>query len=317
MEPTITDMLHAARRIAPHLSATPLLNHPALDAETGARVFVKHENLQPTGAFKVRGGINLLSRMDESERRAGVVGYSTGNHAQSLAHASRLFGAPCRIVMPRDPNPVKAAAVTALGAELIEHGAVFDDTKARASELAEHHGARLVSAANEPDLIAGVGTLYLELLAARPEIDAILVPVGSGSSAAAACLAAEALSPGCRVIAVQSRQASAAHDSFRAGELVDRPNQTVAEGLATGSGFELPQAIMRKRLDDFVLVDDAEIRAAQWTLMRTAHTVAEGAGACALAGLTALGERLAGATVAIVCSGGNASPAELRRVIPE
>ncbi len=312
--PTISDVFRARRLQRAHLSPTPLLSYPALDAAVGAgvRVLVKHENLQPTGAFKVRGGVTLLAAMDPDERARGVLGYSTGNHAQSLAYAAALFHVPCTIVMPENPNPLKAEAVRRLGAELVESGADFDAARRHAERLAPRRGMRLVSAANEPDLIAGVATAYLEILEQEPDLDTIIVPVGGGSGAAAACLVAAAISPRCRVIAVQSRDSPAAHDSWRAGRCVERPNNTRAEGLATGSGFELTQRLLRDHLADFVLVDDDDIRWAQWLLMRDARTVAESAAAAPLAALLAARDGLAGRRVAVMCTGANAGETELQ-----
>ena len=310
--PTIADVLRARKLLAAHLTPTPMWSYPGLTATTGVTTFVKHENTQPTGAFKVRGGITLLSGMTPEQRAAGVLGYSTGNHAQSLAYAARLFGAPCTIVMPEHPNPLKAAAVRGLGAELIEFGTDFEATRDHAEELARTSGAQLVSSGDEPDLIAGVATLYVEIFEREPDLDAVFVPIGGGSGAAGACIAAAAMAPDCQVIGVQSSAAPAAHDSWLAGELVRRPNKTRAEGLATGFAFELPQTILRERLADFVLVDDDQIQHAQRVLIRDAHTMVEAAGAATLAGLLANAERFAGRRVAVVCSGGNASEAELR-----
>ncbi|MDH2427936.1 pyridoxal-phosphate dependent enzyme [Sphaerisporangium sp. TRM90804] len=313
--PDITGILDAARLIAPHLPPTPMWSYPVLDARLGAEVHVKHENIQPTGAFKVRGGITLLTRMSEAERGRGVLTYSTGNHAQSIAYAARIFGAPCTVVMPENPNPAKVAAVEALGAAVELKGATVVEAGEYAAALAADRRNRLVSPADEPDLIEGVGTLYLEMFARRPDLDVLFVPVGAGTSAAAACLAARALAPRCRVIAVQSARAPAAHDSWRAGEPVRRPVGTLAEGLATGSAFAVPRAIMRELLDDFMLVSDEEIAAAQRLLLTDAHTLAELAGAAALAALTKRREEFAGARIGVVCSGGNAGPAELQRLL--
>ncbi|QFU87790.1 threonine/serine dehydratase [Amycolatopsis sp. YIM 10] len=314
MLPTITDALRARRLLRPLLAPTPLSTYPALDAATGAKVYVKHENVQPTGAFKVRGGLNLLATLDPAERARGVLGYSTGNHAQSLAYAAAHHGVPCTIVMPEKSNPAKARAVRDLGAELIEYGERFDEARAHAERVAAERGTRLVSAANEPAIIAGVATAYLELFEAEPGLDVVLVPVGSGTGAAAAALVAAALAPDCEVIAVQSAAAPAAHDSWRTGELVERPNRTVAEGLATGSGFALTQRLLRDRLADFLLVEDEQIGEAQRLCLRAAHTVAEGAGAAAPAALLAHRDRFAGRSVAVICSGGNAGEAELNRM---
>ncbi|WP_059008811.1 threonine ammonia-lyase [Streptomyces specialis] len=310
--PTITDALRARRLLADHLPPTPMWSYPALDAAVGATVLVKHENVQPTGAFKVRGGLTLLAGMDPAERAHGVVGYSTGNHAQSLAYAAARFGAPCVIVMPEHPNPVKERAVRALGAELIEHGPDLGAAAEHAAKVAADRGMRLVSAADEPDLIAGVATAYLEVFEAEPALDAVVVPVGGGSGAAAACMVAAAVAPGCRVIAVQSAASPAAYDSWRAGVPLTRPSRTRVEGLATGSGFPLTQAMLRSHLADFTLVDDDAIAEAQWTLMRDAHTLAEGAGAAALAAVLADPARFAGQRVAVMCTGGNAGEREIR-----
>ncbi|RBM15883.1 threonine/serine dehydratase [Streptomyces sp. PT12] len=310
--PTITDALRARRLLAAHLPPTPMWSYPLLDATAGATVLVKHENVQPTGAFKVRGGLTLLAGMDEAERARGVVGYSTGNHAQSLAYAAARFGAPCAIVMPERPNPAKAHAVRALGAELIEAGADLGEAAERAAALAAERGMRLVSPADEPDLIAGVATAYLEVFDREPGLDALVVPVGGGSGAAAACLVAAALAPRCEVIAVQAAASPAAHDTWHAGGApLTRPNRTRVEGLATGRAFALTQELMRGGLADFVLVGDDDIAAAQWALMRDAHTLAEGAGAAALAAVLTRPARFAGRRVAVMCSGGNASEHEI------
>lgn len=305
--PTFRDVLSARARIAPHLPRTPMFEYPALSAAVGAQVFVKHENAQPTGAFKVRGGINLVSRLPDEVRGRGVIAYSTGNHGQSIAYASRLFGVPARIVMPEGSNHAKVAAMRALGAEVVFHGAKFDDARRHAEHLAREHGYRLVGAANEPLLVAGVATEVVEMLEDQPDLDAIIVPVGGGSGAAGACLVTAAVAPGCRVIAVQAEASPAAHDSWRAGRCVERPNATFAEGLATGAGFELPQRILGAHLADFVLVGDDEIERAVILLLEKAHTLAEGAGAASLAAACKLRDRLRGLRVGVVCSGGNSS----------
>ncbi|WP_028926760.1 threonine ammonia-lyase [Pseudonocardia acaciae] len=311
----IEDVRAAGRAIAGHLEPTPAWGSPALDEVTGARVVLKHEEVQPTGAFKVRGGLNLLAGMAPAERARGVVSASTGNHGQSLAYASGAFGARCRIVLPEPANPTKVRALRGWGAELVLHGETMEAASAHARALAERDGARFVHPADEPALIAGVGTLYLELLTAHPDLEYLFVPVGGGSGAASACLVAAAVAPGCRVIAVQSARSCAAHDSWRAGELLERPNRTALEGLAIGAGYATTQAVLRRHLSDFVLVDDDAVRAAQLLLLTHAHTLAEGAGAASLAGLLAVAPRLAGARVGIVITGGNASPAELAAVL--
>ncbi len=309
--PDINDVLIARRVLAGLLPPTPMWTYPLLDATVGATVHVKHENAQPTGAFKVRGGLNLLAGWSAEERARGVVTFSTGNHAQSIAYAARQFGAPCAVVMPVGTSDAKIAAVRALGAEVALRGAVLEDCRVHATELAGRSGARLVEPGADGALVSAVATAYLEIVEAVPDLDAVFVPVGSGTGAAGACLVLAALAPRCQVIAVQSAQALAAHDSWRAGRLLERPNRTTIAGLATGTGFALPQAIMAGRLADFLLVDDADVQAAQRILLRDAHTFAEGAGAAALAGLLAVRERFAGARVTVVCSGGMVGAADV------
>lgn len=296
----------AAPTVARHLPPTPMWSYPVLNAAVGATVHVKHENTQPVGAFKVRGALNLLATLTD-----GTVTYSTGNHAQSMAWASHLFGRSCTVVMPADANPSKVAAVRAWGAEVVLTGSVLADAEAHAVELASVTGRRLVSPGDTPELLAGVGTLYAEIFTARPELSAIVVPVGSGTGLAAATVVARELAPRCEVIGVQSESSPAAHDSWRAGTLCARPNRTLVEGLATGRGYELPQSIMRAGVSDFLLVSDERIAQAQRLLATSAHTLAEGAGAAALAALLEFPDRFAGRAVAVVCSGGNASPREL------
>lgn len=312
---TIADVLAAQSRLDGMVVRTPVGEYPDLTRAAGADVVVKHENQQRTGAFKARGASNLLLGMTEAERARGVVAYSTGNHAQGVAYAARLTGTACTIVMPDDPNPVKLRAVLDQGADVLLQGATFDDARERATALAEASGARLVGAANEPAIIAGVGTLYLEMFQQAPGLDVLVVPVGGGSGASAAGLVAAAVAPGTDVIAVQSAASPAAHDSWHSGALVERANATRAEGLAVGCGFEVTQALMRRHLTDFVLVTDEQITLAQELYLTGAHTVAEGAGAAALAAVLADPERFAGRRVGVVCTGGNASADELRRAL--
>jgi threonine dehydratase len=297
------------------LADTPSWSAPALDQVAGCRVILKHEQVQPTGAFKVRGGLALLAGMSAEQRALGVVSASTGNHGQSLAYAAQRFGARCRIVLPEPANPTKVRALRGWGAELILRGTCMEEACAHAIELAERDGARFVHPANTAELVAGVGTMYLELLTAHPDLEYLVVPVGGGSGAAAACLVASAVAPRCRVIAVQSSSSCAAHDSWRSGTEVAGPNRTTVEGLAIGAGYALTQAVLRQHLADFVLVDDEQVRAAQLLLLTHAHTLAEGAGGAALAGVLALGDRLSGAVVAAPITGGNASPDELGTVL--
>ncbi|GAA2543952.1 hypothetical protein GCM10010435_10410 [Winogradskya consettensis] len=305
------DVLAARDVVYRHLPPTPMWSYPVLNETVGATVFVKHENAQPVGAFKVRGGLTLLDAMSPDDRKRGIVTWSTGNHAQSLAYASSVFGAACTVVMPGTASTAKAAAVRGHGAEVVLTGDDLEAAQRYAEALADRTRARLVSPGDTPELLAGVGTLYLEILEAQPELDAIVVPIGSGTGAGAATVVARELAPGCKVFGVQSASSPAAYDSWQAGELVNRPNRTRVAGLATGRGYELPQRLLRTGLADFLLVTDDEIDAARRRLAADAHTLAEGAGAAALAAVLGRPDLFAGRRVAVVCTGGNADATEL------
>ena len=278
---------------------------------------MKHDNLLPTGAFKVRGGVNLMARLDDATRARGVIAASTGNHGQSVAFAARLFGVSAIVCAPQGANPVKVEGMRDLGAEVVLVGHDFDDAREHCERLAAEHGYRYIHSGNEPDLIAGVATHTLELLEERPDVEVILVPVGGGSGAAGACIAAKSIRPDIEVIAVQSAAAPTAHDSWQAGKLVERPNTTVAEGLATRTAFDLPQRILRELLDDFVLVVDDKLLAATALMIEKTRTLVEPAGAAPLAAALspAIRARIAGRRVALICSGANISPAQLRAAL--
>jgi threonine dehydratase len=309
--PDLADVLAARERIAPYLRPTPLYRYPALDALTGARLRVKHENHQPVGAFKVRGGVNLVSQLTAQERRQGVITASTGNHGQSVAYAADLFGVRAIVCMPERANPVKVESMRALGAEVVFHGRDFDDAREYCEKQAAERGYRYIHSGNEPALIAGVATGTLEILEAQPDTEVIIVPVGGGSGASGACIAASAVRGSIEVIGVQSEAAPAAYRSWRAGALVEDATSTFAEGLATRTAFELPQRILRERLGDFVLVSDDALRNATRVMIEKTRNLVEPAGAAALAAVLSDPGRFAGRNVAVVCSGGNISPAQL------
>ena len=314
--PDLADVLAARQRIAPYLRPTPLYRYPTLDALTGAQVWVKHENHQPVGAFKVRGGVNLVSQLTPDERRRGVIAASTGNHGQSVAYAANLFGVKAVICMPERANPVKVESMQALGAEVVFQGRDFDEAREHCEQLAAEHGYRYIHSGDEPLIIAGVATYALEILETRPDLEAIMVPVGGGSGAAGACVVAKAIRSSIEVIGVQSEAAPAAYHSWRAHSLLEDKNSTFAEGLATRTAFELPQRILQESLDDFMLVSEDALKAATRLMIEKTRNLVEPAGAAALAAVLAAPERFAGRKVAIVCSGGNISPAQLAELWP-
>ena len=273
--PDLADVLAARQRIAPYLRPTPLYRYPALDAMTGAGLWVKHENHQPVGAFKVRGGVNLVSQLSADERRRGVIAASTGNHGQSVAYAADLFGVRAVICVPEQANPVKVESMRALGAEVVFRGRDFDEAREYCEQQAAQHGYRYVHSGDEPALIAGVATYTLEILQDRPDTEVIVVPVGGGSGAAGASLVAKAVRPSVEVIGVQSQAAPAAYRSWRAGTLVADTTSTFAEGLATRTAFELPQRILREWLDDFVLVSEDALKSATRLMIEMTRNLVE------------------------------------------
>ena len=304
--PTVHDVLTARRVIAAHLPRTPLVHAPALDRVLGARVYVKCENVLPTGAFKIRGGLNLIHGLSADERRRGVITASTGNHGQSIAYAARMFGVRATIVAPRGNNPLKVAAMRALGAEVVLEGRDFDEARAWVERTAREEGLRYVHSANEPLLIAGVGTASLEVLEDLPEVDVIVVPIGAGSGACGHCIVAKALSPRVRVIGVQAEGANPVERSLREGRMVSLERmETFAEGIATRVPFALPMTMLRRDLDEVVLVTDEEIRRAILLLAEAVRQTAEGAGAASTAAALRLRDQLRGKTVVLILSGGN------------
>ena len=313
--PTLADVLDARRAIAPHLPRTPLLAHAGLTELVGTETLVKHENHLPTGAFKVRGGVNLVAHLSADERRRGLITASTGNHAQSIAFAGRLFGVRVLVCVPEQANPAKVHAIRTLGAQIVEHGRDFDDAREHCERLAEKHGYRYVHSGNEPWLIAGVATHTLEVLEDVTDVDAVVVPIGGGSGAAGACIVVKSVSPRCEVVGVQSEAAPAAYRSWESRSILEDRMGTAAEGLATRVGFELPQRILWEHLDEFVLVSEDELREATCSMIQHTRNLVEAAGAATLAATLKLRERLAGKRVVLICTGGNATLDQLRALL--
>jgi threonine dehydratase len=316
--PTLVDVFRARATIQPFLKPTPAIESPALSERMGCRVIVKCENLQPIGAFKVRGGIYLLSQMSEEQRRAGVVAASTGNHGQSIAYAARLFGAQATIYVPEVANPLKVESMQRLGAEVVAVGPDFDTAHDLSREFAESTGKTFIHSANVPELIAGVGTYTLELLEEYPEIEAMFVPIGGGSGLSGACVAGKGINPALEVYGVQATGAPAVYESWRDRELKKLGrSETFAEGVATREAFGLPAALLWDIVDEIMLVSDADLRRSILTLLETTRMLAEGAGAAALAGLANRREQMAGKTVGFVLSGGNLTLDTLRQALDE
>lgn len=310
------DVLDALSRVHALLTPTPLLEWPGLTKLLGFPFWLKHENHQPVGAFKVRGGVNFVSALSEDERRAGIIGVSTGNQGQSLAYACRHFDVPCTVIVPQGANPDKCLAIRNLGATLIEHGRDFDEAKQFVEEYAKAHGGRYVHSANEPLLIAGVGTMAWEIFNQLSDPDVILVPIGLGSGVCGTCIVAKLRYPQAQVIGVQSEVAPAVAESWRTGKTVTTESaNTWAEGFATRAPAEMTLEIMRELMDDVILVSEDELRLAAYWILKHTHNLAEGAGAGPLAAAFKERKRFVGKKVVGVLSGGNLDLAELPRVL--
>lgn len=308
---TFHDIIAARPHVYRHLRPTPLTFYPGLSKLLNAEVYIKHENHQPVGAFKVRGGVNLAYHLNDEERAAGLATASTGNHGQSIAYAGQVTDTPVTIAMPRGANPGKVAAIQALGAEVVFHGEDFDTAREWMRDRAAQQGKRWVKVTDDL-LVAGVGTYALEIVEDLPDVDAILVPVGGGSGACGCSLVAAAVNPAIDVIGCQAAAAPAQYLAWRGSYDGDAPMGTFAEGVATRIPFEDTQVILRERLRDFLLVKEADIYQAIVVLLEQTHNLAEGAGAIPLAAALQVKERLAGKKIVLVMSGGNLSLARLR-----
>ncbi len=312
--PTLQDIYAARPNVYRYLKPTPLHHYATLSKLLGAHISIKHENHQPVGAFKVRGGLNMAAQLSAAERQAGLFTASTGNHGQSIAYAGRAFGIKATIAVPEGANPGKVAAMRGLGTEVIFHGQDFDAAREWITGVAADKGGIFVGPTDEP-LICGVGTYTLEILEDLPDVDVILVPVGAGSGVCGTSIVAKSINPDIQVIGVQSAQAPAMKLSWESGDMISGKMETFAEGIATRVPFANTQRIMRKYLDDFVLVDDDAIRQSIVMLLEYTHNLAEGAGAAPLAAALQMKDKLAGKKVVLVMSGGNLSLERLRQVV--
>ncbi len=316
--PTLQDVYRARQVISRYLTPTPLVRSAAMSEALECEVYLKLETAQPIGVFKARGGINLISQLSEDERARGVITASTGNHGQSIAYAAKTFGVKAIVAAPEGANPDKVAAMRRLGAEVILRGRDFDEAREWVEEQVRLEGYRYVHPANEPLIIAGVGTASLEIMEALPQVDVILVPIGGGSGASSHCLVAKRISPTVKVIGVQAEKAPSVYLSWKAGRKVETPEAaTWAEGLMTRVPFDLTFGIIREHIDEIVLVSEEEMRQGVRFLLEAAHQLAEPAGAAPAAAARKLKERLRGQTVVLIVSGCNITVDQLRRVLTD
>ncbi|MEM9191035.1 MAG: threonine dehydratase [Myxococcota bacterium] len=310
------EMLRAWPLVHRYLPRTPLYRYSLLSARLGFDAYVKHENHLPIGAFKVRGGVNLFANLSERQRAKGVITATRGSHGLSMVWSARTFGSRAVIYVPKGNNPEKNAIMESMGGELVVHGNDFDEARAEAEARARNEALRYVHVANEPLLIAGIGTYAMEIAEDLPDVDVVLVPVGGGSMLSATVIALRTLRPDVEIVAVQAERANALARSVEVGELqaVDSAD-TFADGLATRFAFELPFSIVKEQVDRFVMVSEDEIKAGLRLCLETTHNVAEGAAAAAFAAAWKIREELAGKRVVIVHSGQNIDRDTLRWAI--
>lgn len=314
--PTLADVYSARNIVYRFLKPTGLYSYGSLNEVTGLNLFVKHENHQPVGAFKVRGGVNLAAGLTEVQREAGLFTASTGNHGQSIAYAARAFGMKATIAVPEGANPAKVLAMRRMGANVEFHGSEFDQARTWMQGVAQERKGTFVGPTDRP-LICGVATFALEIMEELPDVDTIIVPVGAGSGVCGTAIVAKTINPRVEVIAVQSAQAPSQQWSWNQGKPVEGPMETFVEGVSTRTSFANTQKIMRHYLDDFVLVDDQDTKSSMRLLLEHTHNIPEGAGALALAAAIDLQERLRGKKVAISFSGGNLSMEKLRSLLAD
>jgi threonine dehydratase len=315
---SIDDVRAARERISQFITPTPLREYPRLAelAGAGMRVFVKHENHQPTNSFKIRNGLSIMTSLSAEERRRGVVAASTGNHGQGIAYGGMLLGVRTTVCVPAGNNPDKNAAMRALGATVVEEGRDYDEAVGVMQRIAERDGLVIAHSTNDPRIVAGAGTMTLEIIEQEPDLDALVIAVGGGSQAVGAMTVANALAPRLKVYGVQAAGASAIHDSWHAQQRLTRPSaDTFAEGVATRSTYDVTFPALQAGLAGFVTVTDAQIAEALRTIVSVTHNLVEGAGAMGFAALTKLRDQLAGKRVGIIFCGGNIDVATLRRVL--
>lgn len=315
---TFADVEAARARLAPYLPPTPLRHYPQLGAIVGGdvQVFVKHENHQPTNSFKIRNGLSFMTSLTNDERRRGVVAASTGNHGQGIAYGGGMLGVDTTICVPLANNPEKNAAMRALGATVVEEGRDYDEAVGVMVRLAAQHDRVVAHSTNDPRVIAGAGTMTMEILEQNPTLDALVIAVGGGSQAVGAMTVARAIAPALEVYGVQAAGAPALHNSWHARERLTTPRvDTFADGVATRATYDLTFPALLAGLTDFVTVTDAEIAENLRTILSVTHNLVEGSGAMGLAGARKLRDKLAGKRVGVIFCGANIDSETLRRIL--
>ena len=307
---SISEVIKAKQAVYQKLKPSPLIKYNGLSEIVGAQVYVKHENHNPTGSFKIRGGVNLMSHL-KAKSIKGVITFSTGNHGISIASAATWAGLKSLIVVPENNNPSKNRLIKEAGAELMEAGKTFEEASKLVTTMCKTRDLYYAHPANEPHLINGVGTEFLEIIEELPDVDAVIIPLGAGSEAAAAITTLKTLKPEIEIYAVQALDSQAAYLSWKNGEITTAKNTTFAGGFATGTAYELPFNIYKDQLTDFVVLTEKEIYEGIALAGFYTHNLIEGAGGSTLMAAIKLKEQLKGKKVVLQFSGCNASPEEI------
>ncbi|MFC1858728.1 threonine/serine dehydratase [Thermodesulfobacteriota bacterium] len=306
---TIAEVVRAQSIVKRFIKPTQLIRYEGFSRDVGAEIYVKHENHNPTGSFKIRGGVNLLHHLNQRNIN-GVITFSTGNHGLSIATAAAWFGLEAVVVVPENNNPAKNRAIKETGAELIEAGQTFEEAAETVEKLCVNRGLYYAHPADEPHLINGVGTEFLEVIEDLPDIDIMVVPMGTGSEAAAAITTLRAFRPGIEIIAAQAESSPAAYYSWKEKKILSAENNTFAGGFATGKAYKIPFTIYSEGLNDFVLLTEDEIYESIGMAFHYTHNLAEGAGASTFMAAIKLKDSLKGKKVVLQMSGCNASAEE-------
>jgi threonine dehydratase len=308
------DIDAAAARLNGHVLDTPCVESRTISQLTGCQVFLKFENLQYTASFKERGACNKLSQLSADERACGVVAMSAGNHAQGVAYHAQRLGIRAVIVMPRFTPGVKVERTRGFGAEVVLHGDTLEEARTHAYTLSEQQGLVFVHPYDDATIVAGQGTVALEMLRAQPDIDTLVIAIGGGGLIAGMATAARAIRPDIRIVGVQTERFPAMYNAIK-GTHLPQGSSTIAEGIAVGTPGTITQTIIRDKVDDLVLVDEGDIEQAIVMLLEIEKTLVEGAGAAGLAALLKYPERFAGRKVGLVLCGGNIDPLLLASII--
>jgi threonine dehydratase len=318
-ELTLEHIIKAQKTISGKVKRTPLNHSTTFSKMTNCEVYLKQENLQKAGSFKVRGAYNKIANLEETKRKDGVVAVSTGNHAQGVALAASIFGIAATIVMPKGAPISKIEATKGYGGRVVLYGDSFEEAYFKAKEIEEQENLTLIHAFDDSDIVAGQGTIGLEILEDLSDVDVVICPIGGGGLISGIATAIKEKKPSCRVVGVQSKRVDAAYQSFKEKKLVriSSKGTTIADGIAIKSPSDFTFSMIRSRLDDVVIVEEEEIAQAMLLLLERCKTVAEGAGAVALAALLYKDVTKKGERVVLVVSGGNVDITILSKLITQ